>query len=53
MPLKFMLDTNCFDFIFEQKLLQKMITARENGKAKFYLTTVQLDEAEAYRDKKS
>lgn len=30
-----------------------MITARENGKAKFYLTTVQLDEIEAFRDKNS
>jgi hypothetical protein len=52
MPLKFMLDTNCFDFIFEHQLLQKMINARANGKAEFYLTQVQLDEIEAFQDKK-
>lgn len=46
-----MLDTNCFDFIFNNRLLQKMVIAREKEKAEFYLTTVQLDEIEAYKDK--
>jgi hypothetical protein len=51
MPLKLMLDTNCFDFIFNQGLLQKMVTARAKGKAEFYFTTVQRDEIEAFKDK--
>jgi hypothetical protein len=46
-----MLDTNCLDFIFDQRLLQKMVIARAKGKTEFYLTTVQLDEIEAYKDK--
>ena len=46
-----MLDTNCFDFIFNNKLLQKMVNARANGKAEFYITTVQLDEIEAFKYK--
>jgi hypothetical protein len=45
-----MLDTNCFDFIFNQALLQKMVIAREKRKTEFYLTTVQLDEIEAFKD---
>jgi hypothetical protein len=51
MPLKLMLDTNCFDFIFNQGLLQKMVTARAEGKAEFYFTIVQRDEIEAFKDK--
>ena len=51
MSPKLMLDTNCFDFIFEQGLLQEMVTARAEGKAEFYFTTVQRDEIEAFKDK--
>jgi rRNA-processing protein FCF1 len=52
MPLKkFMLDTNCFDFIFDRRLLQEMVDARKRGKIKFYLTTVQLDEIEPLKNK--
>jgi hypothetical protein len=52
MPLKFMLDTNCFDFIFEQQHLQKMVDAKAKGRAEFYFTTVQCDEIEALKDKR-
>jgi hypothetical protein len=45
-----MFNTNCFDFIFYQGFLQKMIIARAKVKAEFYFTTVQRDEIEAYKD---
>jgi hypothetical protein len=51
MPLKFMLDTNSFDYIFKQQLLQKMVSAKAKGRAEFYFTTVQRDEIEAFQNK--